>query len=66
MIINALKSPNLDIALDAAKAVMKNMGRNRGWGNSDSVVQVAVDTDPNTKQNRIMAIFGIPNGDNES
>ena len=60
MIIDSLKSPDRDIALDAAKTVLKMMGRNNGWGNSDSVVQVAVDTDPNTKQNRIMAIFGIP------
>ena len=60
VIINSLKSEDPDIALDAAKTVLKQLGRNRGWGGTDSVVQVAVDTDPNTKQSKIMAIFGIP------
>lgn len=57
VIVNALKSDDEEVRMDAAKTVLRQLGRNHGWGENTNVIGVSVDTGED-KKTRIQAIFG--------
>lgn len=57
-LLQALRSQDERVRLDAAKYTLARLGKDNGWSENPNVA-VAVQVSPSEKQAQIMAIFGI-------
>lgn len=65
VIIDALKSPNEQVRLEAAKTTLRSLGRNYGWGDGAHPIVLDVSQDKDSQQVKVKAVFGIPPSEDE-